>query len=130
MAVRSTSTDPVMFAVISRSIKKVGRGMTSTTTTATTERGTAMWVSWVHRSDRVVGGLAIGQTGTYERHGTLHGRFPLFAAVPGHPVAFLAHIHYVPAAAGIEGWRGRNSRHPQLAIVWTSRKARAVGESE
>ncbi len=50
MAVRSTSTDPVMFAVISRSIRKVGRGMTRTTTTATTESGTAMWVSWAHRS--------------------------------------------------------------------------------
>ncbi len=50
IAVSSTSTDAVMLAVIRRSSTKLGSGMTSITTTATTARGTARVRSVVKRN--------------------------------------------------------------------------------
>ena len=49
MAVRRIRIDPVMLAVIRRSTTKVGSGTTRTTTTATTESGTAIVATRLHR---------------------------------------------------------------------------------
>ena len=135
MAVRSTSTDPVMFAVISRSIRTVGSGMTRTTTTPTTESGTAIRVACPHRP----AGVGFGASQPLCRPvgsepsacirlstGDLSGSRPsLDMPWPAWPI--------LSTSRPRRELRGRRVGHvarAQLAIVWTSRKARAVGDSE
>ena len=136
----------MMLAVMRRSTTKVGSGTTRTTTTATTDSGTAMVATRLHRWSwptpvpRATGSAThvprlVSKDGLHVRHSS-----PAAASqsVPGHISAVLAKScspYYGPARSRVQGSVPGGRVQPVApnavgAIRCTSPNSLAVGESE